>query len=225
MSIKLWKEDDRPREKLYLKGKSSVSDSELLAILIGMGTKEKSALDLAKDILADNENSLEKLSKRTIKELMKYKGIGQAKAITISAALELGNRKQSEPRHEIKSIKTSYDSFQLLKPYFLGLRQEEFYIILLNKALKPMKIERISIGKTDATLVDIKIIAKLALNYLANTIVVSHNHPSGNLKPSIADNQLTEKVKMALDLLDIQLLDHIIVAEDKYFSYADEGKL
>lgn len=225
MSIKLWKEDDRPREKFYLKGKSSVSDSELLAILIGMGTKEKSALDLAKDILADNENSLEKLSKRTIKELMKYKGIGQAKAITISAALELGNRKQSEPRHEIKSIKTSYDSFQLLKPYFLGLRQEEFYIILLNKALKPMKIERISIGKTDATLVDIKIIAKLALNYLANTIVVSHNHPSGNLKPSIADNQLTEKVKMALDLLDIQLLDHIIVAEDKYFSYADEGKL
>lgn len=225
MSIKLWKEDDRPREKLYLKGKSSVSDSELLAILIGMGTKEKSALDLAKDILADNENSLEKLSKRTIKELMKYKGIGQAKAITISAALELGNRKQSEPRHEIKSIKTSYDSFQLLKPYFLGLRQEEFYVILLNKALKPMKIERIPIGKTDATLVDIKIIAKLALNYLANTIVVSHNHPSGNLKPSIADNQLTEKVKMALDLLDIQLLDHIIVAEDKYFSYADEGKL
>lgn len=225
MSIKLWKEDDRPREKLYLKGKSSVSDSELLAILIGMGTKEKSALDLAKDILLDNENSLEKLSKLTIKELMKYKGIGQAKAIAISAALELGNRKQSEPRHEIKSIKTSYDSFQLLKPYFLGLRQEEFYIILLNKALKPLKIERISIGKTDATLVDIKIIAKLALNYLANTIVVSHNHPSGNLKPSITDNQLTEKVKLALDLLDIQLLDHIIVAEDNYYSYADEGKL
>jgi DNA repair protein RadC len=225
MSIKLWKEDDRPREKLYLKGKSSVSDSELLAILIGMGTKEKSALDLAKDILLDNENSLEKLSKLTIKELMNYKGIGQAKAIAISAALELGNRKQSEPRQDIKAIKTSHDSFQLLKPYFLGLRQEEFYVILLNKALKPMKIERISIGKTDATLVDIKIIAKLALNYLANTIVVSHNHPSGNLKPSIADNQLTEKVKLALDLLDIQLLDHIIMAEDNYYSYADEGKL
>jgi DNA repair protein RadC len=156
---------------------------------------------------------------------MEYKGIGEAKAITISAALELGNRKQSEPRNDIKSIKTSRDSFQLLKPYFNGLRQEEFYIILLNKALKPMKIERISIGKTDATLVDIKIIAKLALNYLASTIVVSHNHPSGNLTPSAADNQLTERIKGALNLLDIQLLDHIIIANDNYFSYADEGKL
>ena len=225
MSIKLWKEDDRPREKFYLKGKSSVSDSELLAILIGMGSREKSALDLAKDILSDNDNSLEKLSRLTIKELMEYKGIGEAKAITISAALELGNRKQSEPRNDIKSIKTSRDSFQLLKPYFNGLRQEEFYIILLNKALKPMKIERISIGKTDATLVDIKIIANLALNYLASTIVVSHNHPSGNLTPSAADNQLTERIKLALNLLDIQLLDHIIIANDNYFSYADEGKL
>ena len=225
MSIKLWKEDDRPREKFYLKGKSSVSDSELLAILIGMGSREKSALDLAKDILSDNDNSLEKLSRLTIKELMEYKGIGEAKAITISAALELGNRKQSEPRNDIKSIKTSRDSFQLLKPYFNGLRQEVFYIILLNKALKPMKIERISIGKTDATLVDIKIIAKLALNYLASTIVVSHNHPSGNLTPSAADNQLTERIKGALNLLDIQLLDHIIIANDNYFSYADEGKL
>ncbi len=225
MSIKLWKEDDRPREKFYLKGKSSVSDSELLAILIGMGSREKSALDLAKDILSDNDNSLEKLSRLTIKELMEYKGIGEAKAITISAALELGNRKQSEPRNDIKSIKTSRDSFQLLKPYFNDLRQEEFYIILLNKALKPMKIERISIGKTDATLVDIKIIAKLALNYLASTIVVSHNHPSGNLTPSAADNQLTERIKGALNLLDIQLLDHIIIANDNYFSYADEGKL
>lgn len=225
MSIKLWKEDDRPREKFYLKGKSSVSDSELLAILIGMGSREKSALDLAKDILSDNDNSLEKLSRLTVKELMEYKGIGEAKAITISAALELGNRKQSEPRNDIKSIKTSRDSFQLLKPYFNDLRQEEFYIILLNKALKPMKIERISIGKTDATLVDIKIIAKLALNYLASTIVVSHNHPSGNLTPSAADNQLTERIKGALNLLDIQLLDHIIIANDNYFSYADEGKL
>jgi len=225
MSIKEWKEDDRPREKLYLKGKSSVSDSELLAILINIGSRDKSALDIAKEILADNENSLERLSKLTIKELTNYKGIGQAKAITIAAALELGSRKQVQPKEEIKAVKTSYDSFQLLKPYFSGLRQEEFYVILLNKSLKPMKIERISIGKTDATLVDIKIIAKLALNYLANTIVVSHNHPSGNLNPSKSDDQLTEKVKLALNLLDIQLLDHIILSEDRYYSYADEGKL
>ena len=222
MSIKQWNEDDRPREKFSLKGKSSVSDSELLAILIGMGTREKSALDIAKEMLQDNEYSIDKLSKLTIKNLMKYKGIGQAKAITIAAALELGNRKQAEPKLEIKAIKSSFDSFQILNSFFQGLRQEEFYILLLNKAFKPLKVERISIGKTDATLVDIKIIAKYALDNLANAIVIAHNHPSGNLKPSASDDQLTSQVKSALALLEINLVDHLIIAEDKYFSYADE---
>jgi DNA repair protein RadC len=225
MSIKLWKEDDRPREKFYLKGKSSVSDSELLAILIGMGSKEKSALDLAKEMLIENENSIEKLSKLTIKDLMKFKGIGPAKAISIAAALELGNRKQAEPRLEIKAIRSSYDSFNLLYSYFQGLKQEEFYILLLNKALKPLKVERISIGKIDATLVDIKIIAKLSIDSLASSVIVAHNHPSGNLKPSTSDDKLTTQIKSALNLLEIQLLDHLIIAEDKYFSYADEGLL
>ncbi len=225
MSIKLWKEDDRPREKLYLKGKSAVSDSELLAILIGMGTREKSALDLAKDMLNDSEQSLEKLSRLGIKELMKYKGIGYAKAISIAAALELGNRKQSEPRLEIKAIKSSQESFQVLQPHFQGLKQEEFYVLLLNKALKPLKVERISIGKIDATLVDIKIIAKLALDNLASSIIIAHNHPSGNLKPSESDNKLTNQIKSALALLEIQMVDHLIIAEEKYFSYADEGLL
>ncbi|MBL7790636.1 MAG: DNA repair protein RadC [Chitinophagales bacterium] len=222
MSIKLWKEDDRPREKFYHKGKSAVSDSELLAILIGMGTREKSALDIAKDMLSDNENSLEKLSKLSVKELTKYKGIGEAKAITIAAALELGNRKHAEPNNEIQSIVSSNDTFNLLRPYYAGLKQEEFYVILLNKALKPIKIQRISIGKTDATLVDIKIIAKLALEYLASQVVIAHNHPSGNLKPSDADIKLTTAIKSGLNLLEIKLLDHIIMAEDKYLSFADE---
>jgi DNA repair protein RadC len=223
MSIKLWKEDDRPREKFSLKGRSSVSDSELLAILIGMGTRDKSALDIAKEMVKDNDNSIDKLSKLTIKELTKYKGIGQAKAITIAAALELGNRKQAEPKLEIKAIKSSLDSFKILNSYFQGLKQEEFYILLLNKALKPLKVERISIGKTDATLVDIKIIAKYALDNLANAIIIAHNHPSGNLKPSVSDDKLTNQVKSALALLEINLVDHLIIAEDKYFSYADEG--
>lgn len=223
MSIKLWKEDDRPREKFAMKGRSSVSDSELIAILIGMGTKDKSALDIAKEMLQDNDFSIEKLSKLSIKDLMKYRGIGEAKAITIAAALELGNRKQAEPKLEIKAIKSSGDSFQILNSYFQGLKQEEFYILLLNKALKPLKVERISIGKTDATLVDIKVIAKYALENLANAIVIAHNHPSGNLKPSTSDDKLTSQVKAGLALLEINLVDHLIIAEDRYFSYADEG--
>lgn len=225
MSIKLWNEDDRPREKLYLKGKAAVSDSELLAILIGMGTREKTALDLAKEMLRDNHNSLEKLSKLSIKELMYYKGIGQAKAITIAAALELGNRRQAEPHLEIKAIKSSLDSFHILRPYFQSLKQEEFYILLLNKALKPLKVERISIGKTDATLVDVKIIAKLAIENLASAIIIAHNHPSGNLKSSSADDRLTHSVKSALALIEVQLVDHLIIFEDLYISYADEGKI
>jgi len=224
MSIKLWKEDDRPREKLYLKGKSAVSDSELLAILIGMGTREKSALDIAKEMLQDNDSSLDKLGKLSIKEMMRYKGIGQAKAISIAAALEIGNRRQSEPRREVKTIKSSSDSFQILQSYFLGLKQEEFYIVLLNRALKPLRIERISIGKTDATLVDIKIVVKLALDYLASSVIIAHNHPSGNLTPSSSDLALTQRVKEALLLFEIQLLDHLIFFEYNYFSFSDNRK-
>lgn len=225
MSIKLWKEDDRPREKFHLKGKSSVSDSELLAILIGMGNSEFSALDIGKNILQDNDNSLQKISKLSIKDLMKYKGIGEAKAILISAALELGNRKSAEPHQVVTSIKSSLDSFNILAPYFAGLRQEEFYIIILNKGLKPLKIERISIGKTDATLVDIKLLSKLAIDHLAAAMVIAHNHPSGVLKPSLSDNELTEKIKNALALFEINLLDHLIIAENSYYSYADDEKI
>lgn len=221
----MWNEDDRPREKLYMKGRSAVSDSELLAIIIGKGTKEKSALDIAKEILQNNKNSLDQLGGLSIKELMKYKGIGQTKAITIASALELGIRRQSETRLEIKSIRSSLNSFHLLQSKFQGLKQEEFYVLLLNKALKPILVERISIGKTDATLVDIKIIAKLAVENLANALVIAHNHPSGNLTPSLADEKLTDNVKSALKLLEVQLIDHLIVHNNNYYSFADEGKL
>jgi DNA repair protein RadC len=225
MSIKLWKEDDRPREKFSKKGKHAVSDSELLAILIGMGNSEFSALDIGKNILMDNDNSLQKISQLSLKELTKYKGIGEAKAIILAAALELGNRKQAEPNLEIKSISSSRDSFNLLYSHFSGLKQEEFYVILLNRSFKPIKIERISIGKTDATLVDIKIIAKVAIEQLASAIVIAHNHPSGNLNPSELDDKLTTLVKNALALFEINLLDHLIFSENKYFSYADEERL
>ena len=225
MSIKHWKEDDRPREKFYQKGKQAVSDSELLAILIGMGTKNHSALEIAKQILYDNDQSIQKLSKLSAKELMKYNGIGEAKAVIIAAALELGNRKQAEPSLEISKITSSRDSFNMLYPYFVGLKQEEFYVLFLNKALKTIKIERISIGKTDATLVDIKLIAKLALEYLAHHVIIAHNHPSGNTQPSKADDQLTKSVKSSLALFDILLIDHLILSENNYFSYADDGRI
>lgn len=225
MSIKLWKEDDRPREKFAKKGKQAVSDSELLAILIGMGNKEFSALDIGKNILTDNDNSLLKISQLTIKELTKYKGIGEAKAIILAAALELGNRKLAEFNQEIKSISSSRDIFNILYPYFVGLKQEEFYIILLNRALKPIKIERISIGSVHSTLVDIKIIGKSAIENLASFLIIAHNHPSGSLHPSKEDDKLTLKIKAALDLFEINLLDHLIVSENKYYSYADEKRI
>jgi DNA repair protein RadC len=224
MSIKLWKEDDRPREKFSKKGKQSVSDSELLAILIGMGTKEFSALDIGKNILTDNENSLQKIAKLTIKELTKYKGIGEAKAILIAAALELGNRKLAEPNQDLKRIDSSLDIFNLLYTHFIGLKQEEFYIILLNRARKPIKIERISIGKTDATLVDLKIIAKSAIEHLATAVVVAHNHPSGKLHPSKEDDKLTYALKNSLALFEIHLLDHLVINENKYYSYTDQER-
>lgn len=223
MSIKEWKEDDRPREKFYLKGKQAMSDSELLAILIGMGHKEKSALDIAKEILSENNQSLYTLSQRSVKDLMKYKGLGMAKAITIAAALEIGNRKQSEAIPTVDKVNSSRLCFELLREKYSGLKQEEFYVLLLNKSLKPLRIEKLSMGKIDAAFVDVKIIVKLALDYHATAVVISHNHPSGNLTPSPADKELTESVNKALALFDIKLTDHLIVFETKYFSFADEG--
>jgi len=225
MSIKNWKEDDRPREKFYLKGRNAISDSELLAILIGMGNKEHSALDIAKIMLSDNGNSLEKLGRLSIKELMKYKGIGEAKAIAIAAALELGNRRQGAEKIQSPKIKSSLEAFHLFKTYLTGLNHEEFYAAFLSRNNSILKVEKISMGGTSATIVDFKIIAKLAIENLASSVIVTHNHPSGNLTPSKADDNLTQNLKSALSLFEINLHDHIILAENKYFSYADEGRI
>ncbi len=225
MSIKNWKEDDRPREKFYQKGKNAVSDSELLAILIGMGSKDQSALELAQIMLASNDNSLDKLNRLSIKELTKYKGIGPAKAITIAAALELGNRKQNKTELVSPKIRSSNDAFHLFKPFLIGLNHEEFYVAFLSRAMTPIKVEKISMGGVSATVVDIKIITKMALEQLASAIIIAHNHPSGNLLPSKEDNALTEKIKSALAFFDIALSDHIILAENTYYSYADDGKI
>lgn len=225
MSIKNWKEDDRPREKLYQKGKKAVSDSELLAILIGMGNKEFSAFEIAKRILASSDNSLEKLGKLTIQELMKFKGIGPAKAVTIAAALELGQRKGSPSEKVDHRLTSSPKVFALVKEYFAGLNHEEFYVVLLSRSMTPIRIEKLSMGGTTATIVDIKLLAKLAIENLAQSIILAHNHPSGNLSSSAEDDKLTEKIKLALVLFDIRLADHLIVHENDYYSYADEGKL
>lgn len=225
MSIKKWSEDDRPREKFHLKGKNSCSNSELLAILIGMGNAEHSALDLSKIILDSVDNSFEKLSKKSIIELMKYKGIGLAKAVTIASALEIGNRKLSEIQPDTQKISCSRDGFNLLKKYFFGLKHEEFYVAFLSKNNKPIKIERISIGGTSSTIIDVKIIAKMAVDQLCAGIILSHNHPSGNMNPSDEDIKITKRVKEALKLFDIAVLDHLIIHENEYYSLIDNEKI
>lgn len=225
MSIKNWNEDDRPREKFLLKGRAAVSDSELLAILIGIGNKESSALDLSKELLASQENSLEKLARLSIEDLTQFKGIGLAKAVTISAALELGNRKKNQIQKSDPIVNSSKISFEILRPYLSNLRHEEFYALFLARNLKLLKTSRISIGGTDSTIVDVKIIAKQAIDQLATSVIIAHNHPSGNLKPSKHDDHITDQLKNALALFDIKLHDHLIISENEFYSYAEHDKI
>ncbi|HYG49308.1 MAG TPA: DNA repair protein RadC [Flavobacteriales bacterium] len=223
--IKEWAEDDKPREKLVQKGRSSLSNAELLAILIGSGTKRMSAVDLSKIILRDANDSLEVLSKLSAKELMKHKGIGEAKAITIVAAMELARRRKQPDTDEKPTIYTSRSAFELVNPYLGDLNHEEFYIILVNRANKVLKIERVGMGGITGTVADIRIMFKSALEHLATGIILAHNHPSGQLRPSDADLQLTRNVKDAGKILMVNLLDHIIVGNNTYFSFTDEGIL
>jgi DNA repair protein RadC len=225
MSIKNWKEDDRPREKFITKGRQSVSDSELLAILIGMGDKENSALDLAKKIMIDSDNSLTNLSKLSTKELTKFKGIGPAKAVAIATAFELGLRANASENKTSKKIKSSRDAFDILLPYYHGLRHEEFFVLFLARNLSVISVDKISMGGTSSTVVDFKIIAKHAIEHLASSVILSHNHPSGELSPSKEDDRLTIKAKEALSLFDISISDHIIVGDKSYYSFADEGRI
>jgi DNA repair protein RadC len=223
LNIKSWSPDDRPREKLMLKGKSALSDAELIAILLGSGTSSMSAVDLAKKVLQPAGNNLHELARLTVRDLVKIKGIGEAKALTIVAALELGRRRKDLENHEKPKITGSKDAYDLVKSDLLDIPHEEFWIILLNRANRVIKKSQISQGGVAGTVADPKIIFKLALDELASGIILAHNHPSGNLTASQADLDLTKKLREAGKLLDIQVLDHIIVAGQKYLSFADEG--
>lgn len=225
LTIKTWAEDDRPREKLLLKGKNNLSNAELIAILIGSGSRNESAVDLAKRILAFVNNDLNTLARMSVKELCQFKGMGEAKAISILAALELGARKQQATaltRNQITDSRTLYD---ILKPMMADLPHEEFWVIYLNKANKILSIEPISKGGVTGTVADVKIIFKKAIELLASSIILAHNHPSGNLTPSIADRDLTRKMRETGKIMEIEVLDHIIVAETGYYSFADNGML
>ena len=221
--IRSWAEDDRPREKLLLKGKSTLSDAELIAILIGSGNTEETAVDLSKRILQSLNNNLSELGKLTVKDLMQFKGIGEAKAISIIAALELGRRrKDSEPEKRVK-ITDSQTAFDVIYPHLGDLNHEEFWVIFLNRANAVIGKQNISKGGVSGTVVDPKVVFKMAVQFPASGIILAHNHPSGNLKPSQADHQLTRKLKEAGKALDIPVLDHLIIGERDYFSFVDEG--
>jgi len=225
LNIKSWSPEDRPREKLLLKGTSALSDAELVAILIGSGTPKLTAVELSKKILSQGNNNLNELARLSVKDLMKTKGIGEAKAITIVAALELGRRRKEQDPEEKPKITSSKDAFDILKGDMMDLPKEEFWVLLLNRANCVMKKKRISEGGVAGTVADPKIIYKLALEELATSVIVAHNHPSGNLQASQSDIDLTKKLKEAGKFLEIQLLDHIIIANQKYLSFADEGMI
>ena len=225
LNIKSWSPEDRPREKLLLKGTSALSDAELVAILIGSGTPKMSAVELSKKILLQGNNNLNELARLSVKDLMKTKGIGEAKAITIVAALELGRRRKEQDPEEKPKINSSKDAFDLLKGEMMDLPKEEFWVLLMNRANRVIKKKRVSEGGVSGTVADPKIIFKLALEELASGIIVAHNHPSGNLQASQSDIDLTRKLKEAGKFLEIQLLDHLIIANQKYLSFADEGMI
>lgn len=223
LPIKAWAEDDRPREKLLLKGKAALSDAELLAILIGSGTKNESAVDLAKRILTDVNNNLNKLGKLSVTELTKFKGIGLAKAVSIVTALELGRRRRLEEALQQTQITNSKAVFDVMQPLIGELHAEEFWIIYLNNSNKIIYKEQLSKGGLTATLVDVRLVFKKALDLFATAVILCHNHPSGKLQPSEADKSITAKLIKAGETLDIKVLDHIIITENAYFSFADES--
>jgi DNA repair protein RadC len=222
-SIKNWALDDRPREKLFSKGAATLSNSELLAILINNGSKTKSALDLAKEILQLGNNNLNELGKLSLKDFQQIKGIGEAKSVTIAAALELGRRRQAAAAFEKPAIRSSIDIATYLQAIIKDYSYEVFAVLFLNQANKINHFEIISKGGITGTVADPRIILKRALEEDATSIILCHNHPSGNLKPSKSDELVTKNIKEAAKYFDIKVLDHIIVSEEGYFSFADEG--
>ena len=225
LSIKSWAEEDRPREKLAEKGKASLSDAELIAILIGSGSREVTAVELSKKILNSVGNNLNELGRMDISALTAFKGIGEAKAITIMAAMELGRRRKESVTDKKRTISCSNDAFVEIRDSLEDLPHEEFWILMLNRANKVIGRKNVSKGGVSGTVADAKLIFKPAIEKLASSIVLCHNHPSGNLKPSDADLKLTTKLKEAGKSLDIPILDHLIIGDNAYFSFADEGIL
>ena len=226
LAITDWALEDRPREKMMLHGIRTLTDAELIAILIGSGNRNESAVELSQRILNSVDGKLSLLGKRSVEELIsEFDGIGEAKAITILAAIELGRRRKSEEMTHATTISSSRDAFNYIYPRLTDLHQEEFWVILLNNGGRIIDCVRISQGSTKATLVDIKLIMKSAINRLARGIIACHNHPSGTAYPSDADIKLTKKIKEAAQILDIQLLDHIIVAGEEYYSFLDKNML
>jgi DNA repair protein RadC len=223
ITIKTWAEEDRPREKLLSQGRRTLTDAELMAILIGSGSTTETAVELSKRILHSCNNDLNALAKLSVTELCKFKGIGEAKAISIIAALELGRRRKESAQLETNKITSSRDVFLILSPQFSDLLYEEFWILLLNKANKVLNKVLISKGGQSATVVDAKVIFKAALEHNAASIILAHNHPSGNLSPSQEDINITKKIVSAAKLIDFSILDHIIMTDKAYYSFADEG--
>jgi len=225
VSIKFLAEDDRPREKFLLKGKNSLSDAELLAIILGSGSREESAVELARKILNSVNNNWHNLSLLHIGDLIKFKGVGEAKAISVATALEIGRRKAAQEVPERVQISCSKDSYNLLQPVLADLQTEQFWVVFLNQNNRVITKMGLTSGGINQSVVDIRVLFKHALDHLATGVIIAHNHPSGNLQPSSHDINITKQIEKAGDLLQIKLLDHIIVAQNSYFSFADQGLL
>lgn len=225
VGIKSWAEEDRPREKLINKGRHVLTEAELIAILIGSGNKNETAVELSKRILASVGNNLSALGKLSVSDLCNFKGMGDAKAVSIIAALELGRRRKETESVKREKIITSKDVYEIMKPSILDLPHEEFWLLILNRSNLLIKRELISRGGVSGTVVDTKIIFKAAVNHYASSIIICHNHPSGNLKPSDADIKITKSIKEAGKIMEIPLQDHLIITETGYYSFADEGML
>ncbi len=225
LPITAWAEEDRPREKLMLKGKTALSNAELIAILIGSGNRHQTAVELSKDILHSFGNQLNTLGKCSIEDLMTFKGIGEAKAISIVAALELGRRRKNEEIQDRTQICSSQQAYRYIASVLEDLKHEEFWVVCLNKQNKVLQQYQISKGGIDSTIVDPKIIFTIAIKALASSIMLFHNHPSGSVKPSQVDINITKKLIDAGNLLDVKVLDHLIIGDNNYFSFAYEGML
>ncbi|RXQ94979.1 DNA repair protein RadC [Ancylomarina salipaludis] len=225
LSIKNWALEDRPREKMMYNGTKSLSTAELLAIIIGSGNRNQSAVEVAKMLLSDNQNDLNELAKKSIRDLMKTPGIGSAKAISIIAALELGCRQKSHPSKQKLKITSSMDAYERLQAYVENLNHEEFWVVYLNRGNKILEIKNVSSGGITGTVFDMRLVFKDAILLESTNIILCHNHPSGNLTPSESDKDLTFKTREAGKLMNIEVLDHLIIADQGYYSFADEGLL